>query len=316
MSEDRTNTCRVVAHELSKRYRNGTLGLTSGTFTADSGMFLAVIGQNGAGKSTLLNIVGGVIGRTAGTLEVSPARTQPNWSPQRTLVDWSLTVRQNVELGARLAWRGAKSGSRVDEVLSLLDLEKVAGKEAENLSGGQLQRVQIARALVGRSPLYVMDEPAAGLDPIAADLVMAFLKDKAVQGAVVLVSSHDLDAVERSATDVLMVRDGVAADAVGVQAFVARAAGGRQTVRISLARPVQPMQTLLHGPAQPDWTATASDDGLDLTVEVPAAATVVDVLTRLSPDLQVRDASIQRQSLRDVYIGVHEDQTSKEATSV
>lgn len=223
----------LIAVNIGKRYPNGTQALSGVSFQVNSGAMLGVIGHNGAGKSTLLNILAGLIRPTVGTITLSRPGQRVMWAPQRTMVDWSLTVRQNIELTARLT--GSPPG-RVSQILRLLDLEKVRDKQAEYISGGQLQRVQIARALVAEAGMYILDEPAAGLDPAAADLVMAHLRDRAAEGRIVLVSSHDLDAIERTASDLLLLSGGRVHANMPVRDFIARA-GGRMTLRdIYLAR--------------------------------------------------------------------------------
>jgi ABC-type multidrug transport system ATPase subunit len=292
---------RVIGKGLGKRYGTGTWGLHDLDLDVRGGRFLAVIGHNGAGKSTLLNMLGGVLRPTKGTLDIRPAGLKASWSPQRVLVDWSLTVRQNVELSALLAAHRHLSGVRaaVDEVLELLDLAKVAGQEAENLSGGQLQRVQIARALACDSELYVMDEPAAGLDPAAADLVMNHLRGKAERGAAVVVSSHDLDAVERTADHLLLLDSGTAVADLPVAEFVA-STGGRMAVTVALDSPGSEPVGL---PAT--WTVTLSEDKLALEFDVPITVTVGEVLAAVPSGLAVADLDVRRQSLRDVYLARH-----------
>jgi ABC-type multidrug transport system ATPase subunit len=292
---------RVTGKGLGKRYGNGTWGLRDLDLDVQGGRFLAVIGHNGAGKSTLLNMLGGVLRPTKGTLDIQPRALKASWSPQRVLVDWSLTVRQNVELSALLVGRRHASAIRpaVDEVLELLDLTKVAGEEAENLSGGQLQRVQIARALACDSSLYVMDEPAAGLDPAAADLVMNHLRGKASGGAAVVVSSHDLDAVERTADHLLLLDSGAAVADLPVAEFVA-STGGRMAVTVTLERGAD------REPGVPEaWTVSLSDDRLRLSFDVPISVTVGEVLAAVPPGLPVADLDVRRQSLRDVYLARH-----------
>jgi ABC-type multidrug transport system ATPase subunit len=299
---DDTTPVQVIGTGLGKRYANGTWGLRDLDLRVLGGTFLAVIGHNGAGKSTLLNMLGGVLRPTSGRLEVQPRGVQPSWSPQRVLVDWSLTVRQNVELSALLASHrmpAARVRPMVDEVLELLDLAKVAGQEAENLSGGQLQRVQIARALACESRLYVMDEPAAGLDPAAADLVMNHLRGKARLGAAVVVSSHDLDAVERTADHLLLLDNGSAVADLPVPEFVA-STGGRMAVTVALAAPAAETVDVPES-----WTVSASDDRLSLVFDVPISVAVGEVLAMVPRGCPVADLDVRRQSLRDVYLARH-----------
>ena len=289
----------LTAINVGKRYPNGKQALSGVSFLVRSGAMLGVIGHNGAGKSTLLNILAGLIRPTTGTIELSHPRQRVMWAPQRTMVDWSLTVRQNIELTARLT---SSSPGRVDEILGLLDLEKVRDQQAEYISGGQLQRVQIARALVADAPAYILDEPAAGLDPAAAVLVMAYLRARAAEDRIVLVSSHDLDAIERTASDLLLLNGGRVHANMPVQEFIARA-GGLLSVRVSLSEPLTGDGAAALDQARPDgWSLTVSADRHVLDVEVPLAVGLHQILRWLPPGLPVKDISTERQSLRDIYL--------------
>ena len=168
------------------------------TLDVQSGDYMALIGPNGGGKSTLLKVVLGLIEPDSGTVEVlggSPraARGKIGYVPQylRFDTDFPVSVRDVVAMG-RL--KKSKDPERVEAVLAQLDVADLADRQVGKLSGGQLQRVLIARALAVEPLVLLLDEPTASLDIQSAsgffDLVATLSQDMTV----VLVS-HDVGAI-------------------------------------------------------------------------------------------------------------------------
>ncbi|WFR68643.1 ABC transporter ATP-binding protein [Curtobacterium flaccumfaciens] len=145
---------------------------------------VAVVGHNGAGKSTLFDLIGGLARPTAGTVTINIDRADIGWCPQREIVDWSLTVRQNIALGLELRRPAQRRQSRsaVDRVAEALGLQAHLGKTAETLSGGELRRTQIGRAMAGAPELMILDEPTTGLDPEGIEVVFKHLDERRQQG--------------------------------------------------------------------------------------------------------------------------------------
>lgn len=207
---DHSRVCpRLVASELTKVYDGAVRALDGVSFEIPNGRMTALIGRNGAGKSTMLNLLCGLIPETSGFVAVEPAGVYLGWCPQADLVDWSLTVEENILFGAQLAGLQRKRARlEATKFMELLDLGSVAHREVQEVSGGQLRRVQIARALVAEPDVLILDEPTSGLDPETVDIVFEYLAKRASEGALVLVSGHDLTAIGRFADDVLLLEDG------------------------------------------------------------------------------------------------------------
>ncbi|MDR2930719.1 MAG: ABC transporter ATP-binding protein [Propionibacteriaceae bacterium] len=197
----------LSAEHVSKRYSNDVLALDDFCLTINPGEIVGLIGPNGAGKSTVLNVLGGFLHPTGGT--VTTATNRIGWCPQQTVVDWSLTALENAVLVARLFGANRRQAlAQAEQALDLLGLHAVATTQAEELSGGQLQRIQIARAICFNASLLLLDEPTTGLDVEGQIALWTYLNVRRDAGVGILVSSHDLDALERSCDRFLILRHG------------------------------------------------------------------------------------------------------------
>ncbi len=163
-----------------------------------SGDYMALIGPNGGGKSTLLKVVLGLVEPDEGRVEVlggppRAARGRIGYVPQflRFDTDFPVCVRDVVEMGRRGKRRDP---ARVDAVLSQLDIANLADRQIGKLSGGQLQRVLIARALAVEPEILLLDEPTASLDVQSAGGFYELVSRLSERMTVVLVS-HDVGAI-------------------------------------------------------------------------------------------------------------------------
>jgi len=219
----------VVAEGLGKRYRSGVWGLRDASFELRPHQVTALLGHNGAGKSTALNLLGGLLRPTEGRVEVHSANGAVGWCPQVDIIDWSLAVLENVCLIARLTGMSRTAAlEQAGLALRVTALTDCVDREAQELSGGQLRRMQIARALVGEPDVLFLDEPASGLDPEGTDVLFRDLERRAEQGALVLISSHDLHAIERHTDVVLLLADGRVVVHQPLTDFVAGSTGLRE----------------------------------------------------------------------------------------
>jgi ABC-type sulfate/molybdate transport systems ATPase subunit len=174
-----------------------------------AGERLAVLGPNGSGKTTLLRLIAGLEAPTEGTVELDGDRRTIGYATQRPGL-LSTTVRRNVELPLR--WRGMAGEARRAAAVAALErlgVAHLADRPAHALSGGEAQRVSLARALALEPRLLLLDEPAAGLD---ADARRAFLDDLAAllsdRSITVVHVSHRADEALRLADRVAVLVDG------------------------------------------------------------------------------------------------------------
>jgi NitT/TauT family transport system ATP-binding protein len=161
--------------KVGKTYQNGTLALTGVDLAVADGEFVSLLGPSGCGKSTLLRLIAGLGAVTDGTIDWPQSRHDVRGEPIRdlgfvfqdpTLMPWA-TVIDNVYLPLKLAglrWRDA--APRVEEALEMVKLQRFARAYPRELSGGMKMRVSIARALVVKPRVLLMDEPFAALDEI------------------------------------------------------------------------------------------------------------------------------------------------------
>ncbi|EYF03588.1 ABC transporter ATP-binding protein [Chondromyces apiculatus] len=203
---------RVVARGLVKTF-GSTVALRGVHATIDTARLTLIEGANGSGKSTFLGILGTVIRPTSGTVTYAPhaddralARRSIGWLSHESLAYPDLTGRQNIELAARLHGLSAQTAWR--EAEERFELGNFATRPLRTCSRGQRQRIALARALVHRPSLVLLDEPTTGLDrPSVArllDLVVAEVK----RGAGVVVVSHEPDLFRDLATARIVLERG------------------------------------------------------------------------------------------------------------
>ena len=215
-------------------------------FEVPRGRTVALLGPNGAGKTTTLAMLLGLLEPSAGRVEIlgeaMPAgrcRVLPRMNFTSPYVDLPqrLTVAQNLRVYADLyAVPGARR--RIDELAAALDLGAFLDRPFGRLSAGQKTRVLLAKALINRPELLLLDEPTASLDPDTADQLRGYLEGyRARERASVLLASHNMGEVERLADHVLMLKAGVLVDRGSPAELLARyGRGDLEDVFLDIAR--------------------------------------------------------------------------------
>jgi iron complex transport system ATP-binding protein len=203
--------------------RGGRRILADVSLALEGGTFVALLGANGAGKSTLLSILAGMLASDAGTvtldgvaLAAMPRRAlarRRGYLPQSPRAEWPIAVERLVALGLTPqlpAFGGLPEAlaARVTDALAACDLLDRRMQAATTLSGGELGRAMLARALVGDPDIVIVDEPLAGLDPRHALEGIDRLRTLADGGKLVVASLHDLTLAARYATHVAVLREG------------------------------------------------------------------------------------------------------------
>ena len=213
---------QLEAHALTVR-RGGRTILSQVSWRAAAGEFVAVIGPNGAGKSTLLSVLAGLLLPDTGIVRLDGAdcRTigskalarRRSYLPQNPRCDWALPVERLVALGLTpvlpvFGGLSADHQDRIARVLAVCDLTEHSQQAATTLSGGELARAMLARALVSDPDILIVDEPTAGLDPRHALDCMDRLRLLAHSGKLVVAALHDLTLAARHATRIIAIQDG------------------------------------------------------------------------------------------------------------
>lgn len=217
---------KLSANDISVHYKGqASSALRSCTVTIQPGELIAVVGHNGAGKSTLFDVLGGLLTPSEGRVHSTLHSSDIGWCPQREVIDWSLTVQQNISLGLDIRKRLGKSARQatISMVAQKLGLTQYLDRTAETLSGGELRRTQIARAMAGDPRLLILDEPTAGLDPAGTHLLFTYLHEKREQGASALVSTHETSRFAEYCTRVISLQAGRILADEPVDVFMSRA---------------------------------------------------------------------------------------------
>jgi putative ABC transport system ATP-binding protein len=202
----------LQANEVSKVFRRGShlvSAVENVTLNLPPGQVTAVIGRSGSGKSTLLNLLAGLLTPTSGTvtldeqklygrpdLELSQLRNRKiGIIPQGQAAIQSLTVRQNILLPLGF-FPEAPAPDRAAELMELVGIPHLADAKPATLSGGELRRMAIARAMIQRPEVILADEPTSDLDEENTNAVTALLRQAADQGAAVLLVTHEMDTLQ------------------------------------------------------------------------------------------------------------------------
>jgi Cu-processing system ATP-binding protein len=202
----------VVGASVTKNF--GRLRVLRGvTFAARAGRITALVGPNGAGKSTLIKAILGLVRPDGGTLVVDglPVGEDPSYRagigymPQAARFPENLTGREVVGMLRDLRTHAVPED---DELFEAFGLVGELDKPLRTLSGGTRQKLNAAVAFMFRPRLLILDEPTAGLDPIASGVLKAKLLRARNAGATVILSSHVLSELEQLADDVILLLEG------------------------------------------------------------------------------------------------------------
>ena len=226
----------IAVDRLVKRYKAAT-AVAGISFSLALGSITALLGGNGAGKTTTIAMILGLVEPTEGSVQVLGAAMprerqrvlhRMNFESPYVEMPRRLTVRQNLEVFARL-YGVADIAGRIGALAQDLDLGDLLDRQTGKLSSGQRTRAALAKALLNRPELLLLDEPTASLDPDTADWVRARLERyRRERGATVLLASHNMMEVERLCERVIIMKRGRIEDDDTPQCLLVRY--GRETL--------------------------------------------------------------------------------------
>ncbi|MGZ4467955.1 MAG: ABC transporter ATP-binding protein [Nocardioidaceae bacterium] len=306
---DETTLPAAMIHAEGLRKSYGAFEAVRGIDVAVSmGVGFGFLGPNGAGKSSTMRMIAAVSPPSGGSLSVlgmdplsqGPAiRARLGVCPQEDTLDLELNVRDNlVVYGRYFGLPRAEVASRADELLEFVSLQDKAKVKIEDLSGGMKRRLTIARSLINRPDLLLLDEPTTGLDPQARHLVWDRLFRLKAQGVTLILTTHYMDEAEQLC-DRLVVMDGGQIVAEGTPLDLIREYSTREVaeLRFGVGRheelagrvedladrvEVLPDRLLLYTANGEETLARVHERGLEPSAVLVRRSTLEDVFLRLT----------------------------------
>ena len=208
----------IEISQLVKQYAKGPQALKGINLNIEEGDFFALLGANGAGKTTIINIITGLVNKTEGQVKVFGHDTVLSSEESKRLVgmvpqEFNFNIFENVFdiLVTSAGYFGVPrkvAEERAEEVLKKLGLWEKKASKAMQLSGGMKRRLMIARALMHKPKLLVLDEPTAGVDVELRHGMWDYLRELNAAGTTILLTTHYLEEVEQMCRNVAIIKQG------------------------------------------------------------------------------------------------------------
>ncbi|KPV95969.1 MULTISPECIES: ABC transporter ATP-binding protein [unclassified Pseudoalteromonas] len=230
---------------LEKTYSNGVQAVKGIDLTVEKGDFFALLGANGAGKSTTIGVISSLVNKTKGTVKVfghdidtdlGKAKTNLGLVPQE--FNFSQFETLNQILVNQAGYYGvprAEAHKRADELLAQLGLADKKDKQARTLSGGMKRRLMIARALMHKPQLLILDEPTAGVDIELRRSMWEFLKEINQQGVTIILTTHYLEEAEMLCKNIAIIDKGQIIEDTNMKSLLAKL--DKETFILDLKQP-------------------------------------------------------------------------------
>jgi ABC-2 type transport system ATP-binding protein len=204
--------------DLAKRYPTGVEALRGVSIDIEAGEFYGLLGPNGAGKSTLIHCATGLAQPTGGSIEVfghdaihdyTAARQAVGLAPQEINLDHFLTAEETLDFhGGYFGMPKRERRERTEELLETFSLTAKAGDRTRTLSGGMKRRLVLARALMHRPRLLILDEPTAGVDIELRLELWHYVQKINLEGTTILLTTHYLEEAEQLCGKIAFIADG------------------------------------------------------------------------------------------------------------
>ncbi|CAN5665983.1 ATP-binding cassette domain-containing protein [soil metagenome] len=231
----------VLVENLKKSYGD-VEAVKDVSFAIEPGEIFGLLGPNGAGKTTVIRCLCTLMAPDAGRLELNgvsvldnprAARQMLGYIAQEVALDKVLTGRELLDLQAAIYHLPkAKTKTRIEQMLSLLEITDIADKKTGTYSGGQKKRLDLAAGLLHQPSVLVLDEPTVGLDIESRTAVWRFLRQLRIEGTTILLTSHYLEEVDALANRVAIIDKGKVISTGTPTALKAEVGGDRITLRI------------------------------------------------------------------------------------
>lgn len=240
---------------LTRKYGD-RLAVDDVSFEVRDGRLTGFVGANGAGKTTVMRMILGVLTPNAGQVTTDgialteAMRRTFGYMPEERGLYPKMKVREQLIYFAQLhGLSKEQAAGNADDLLNVLGLVERGNDPVETLSLGNQQRAQVAVSLVHGPSALVLDEPFSGLDPMAVDVILSVLEKNAARGIPVLLSSHQLDVVERLCDDIIIISEG-------------RIVAQGSIADLQKLHSKGLHRLILRGPA--DWLQTQTRDGVEV----------------------------------------------------
>jgi len=292
----------IEVRGVTKRFKD-TVAVDDLSFEVKEGQVTGFLGPNGSGKSTTMRVIMGLDAADAGSATVNGRRYHDLAVPLREV--GALLEARSIHPGRSAfnhLWYLARSNDiprgRVDEVLEMVGLEKVAKKRAGKFSLGMGQRLGIAAALLGDPPVLLFDEPVNGLDPEGILWVRNLLKGLAAEGRTVFVSSHLMSEMALTADHLVVIGKGRLISAGSTAEFIAESSG--QTVRVR-----SPQHEQLDALLRARGAVVRSDPDGALAVSAMGAPDIGDLAA--ANGITLHELAPQMASLEEAFMEITRD---------
>ena len=207
----------IQIKNLSKKYKD-TLAVNNINFSIEKNKTLGLLGPNGCGKTTSIGMMLGLIKPTSGEILIDNKNIESfkrdeilsriNFASPYIELPKKLTVRQNLEVYGRLYGIKDLKG-RINEISEDLDIKNFFNRKTGELSSGQKNRVSLAKSLINKPEILLLDEPTASLDPDIGDFVRTYIqKYRSKNQVTILLASHNMNEVERLCDSIIMMKEG------------------------------------------------------------------------------------------------------------
>jgi ABC-2 type transport system ATP-binding protein len=287
----------------ARRKQPGKRALDSVDLAIPRGSLFGLLGPNGAGKSTLINILAGLVNKTAGRVTiwgfdqgVNPrqSRAAIGVMPQELNMDPFFTPRASLEVQAGL-YGVPKRERWTDELLELVGLVDQANAYARNLSGGMRRRLLLAKALVHRPQILVLDEPTAGVDITLREMLWQNVRALNRQGMTIILTTHYLEEAEQMCDEIAIINHGELVVRQDTRSLLSRADGKTLVLDTGGRTPLPPLADGAH----PEWRA----DGR-LAISYPPSRVRADQLLDAlrGAGIPILDVATEQPDLEDVFV--------------
>ncbi len=289
---------------LAKTYSNGVEALRGIDLDVQPGDFFALLGPNGAGKSTTIGIVTSLVTKTKGQVNVFGADLDTNPSEVKSSIgvvpqEFNFNNFEKVEdiIINQAGYYGIGRGRavpRCEEILEQLGLSEKRQETSRNLSGGMKRRLMIARALVHKPRLLILDEPTAGVDIEIRRSMWRFLRQINNEGTTIILTTHYLEEAESLCRNIAIIDHGVIVEDTSMKRLLAKLHS--ETFVLDLARPLQALPNL-------DGYETRLVDNSCLEVDVEKSQGINALFSQLSRhDIEVISMRNKANRLEELFV--------------